>query len=101
MSSTGKWVTGIIIVIIIVGLGWWLYASREGMNSGASGEPYQNNASTSPSNAGTLPTSQSNTSDAALNQDTAAIDAQMQGVNSDSANVNQSMNDQPVPQAQY
>jgi hypothetical protein len=40
----------------------------------------------------------SSDSDAALNSDAAAIDTQMSGLNADNANLNTSMNDQPITQ---
>jgi hypothetical protein len=38
------------------------------------------------------------TSDAAIAQDNAAVDAQLKSLSTDSANVDQGMNDKPMPQ---
>ena len=90
MSSTGKLVIGVIVVVLI-GLGFWYYSANKGGTA-----PAAPGSSASPSDAGVLPTSASDNSDAALNQDTAAVDTQLNGLNSDSATVDSSINDKPV-----
>src|SRR5580692_10654755 len=101
MTKTAKVVLGVVIVVIVVGLGWWYFASQQSMsgNQGA----YSNPAPTgtvSTTTQGGQPAQQNgagvsaaNSSDAALANDVTSIDTQMNGLNSDSASADQSMND--------
>ena len=79
-----------MVVIVVLGGGYWLWSTREAqapsMSQGAGDE---NTPSMS---------SPSDTSDAGLDQDTAAIDAQINAASTDSATVNSTVNDQPVEQ---
>lgn len=93
-----KWIIGIIVVVLAAGALWY---------SGALGKlgmmPSQT-ATTTPAAATTTQqavaqpengmSANNDASDTALSQDTAAVDAQMQGLTSDSANVDSSMSDQ-------
>jgi hypothetical protein len=95
-----KWIIGIIVVIII-GAGLW-YSGVLGTFMTPPASP-QTTTTTTPANnqqAAAQPengmSANNDASDAAITQDTAAIDAQMQGLNSDSANVDSSLNDQSV-----
>lgn len=97
-----KWIIGIIIVALLAGAAWY---------SGIFGNMHMMTPSqTTPTTAATTTTqavaqpedgmsATNDASDPAIAQDTAAIDAQMQGLSSDSANVDSSMNDQPVQQS--
>jgi len=85
-------------VIVIGGIWWWMSST----GSAPSAAPQANNtqpagqgtAATNPAPAATV----SDNSNAALNQDLGNIDAQMSGMSSDSASINQGLNDQPVQQ---
>lgn len=88
---------GVIVVVVLVLLGWYWYA---GMGNGAqnAGTPSATNTTNGTTGAQSLP-SDSSSSDASLSQDTAAVGTQMSGLDSDSASMNQSFNDQPVSQS--
>ncbi|HUD02905.1 MAG TPA: hypothetical protein VMR46_02710 [Candidatus Paceibacterota bacterium] len=94
-----KWIIGIVVVILI-GVGLW-YSGVLGtfMTPPA---PVQQTATTTPQTqqAAAQPedgmSANNDASDAAITQDTAAIDAQMQGLTTDSANVDTSLNDKSV-----
>jgi cytochrome c biogenesis protein ResB len=104
MSKTGKIILWIVIVIIVVGgIGWWM-ASRGGSPVAA---PVSNNNSvgTAAVPSSTASGSQSTSypqgdSDQSINQDMTNINTQMNGLSSDNASVTQSLNDQPVQQAE-
>ncbi len=86
MSSTVKWIVGAAVVLVVAGgLWYWLSASPTPPSGVSDNMMPANAASTSGAASG------GDTSTAAINQDTAAIDAQMQGLNSDAANVNTSV----------
>ena len=110
MSKTSKIVLWVIVVIVVIGGIVWFVM---GQNSAApAGQGYsaptsQNNPAspTSPTSAtgntsGGLSTAPADNSNAALSQDLASIDAQMTGLTSDSASIDQGLNDQPVAQGQ-
>lgn len=95
MSTTGKWVVWIVVIILIVGLGYWFFVNQaQAPQTGTQGQNPGGTSQTSDA----LPTASNDTSNTALDQDTAAIDAQLSGLSSDSASVDSSLNDQPVPQ---
>jgi uncharacterized iron-regulated membrane protein len=94
-----KWIIGIIVVALIAaGL---YYSGVFGKLSMAPAAPATQTATTTqqtpqqpqPEN-GMAATNDA--SDAAITQDAAAVDAQMQGLSSDSANVDSSLNDKSV-----
>jgi hypothetical protein len=97
-----KWIIGIIIVALLAGALWY---------SGVLGNMHMTPSQTASSTPTTATTTQAtaqpidgmsannDASDAAITQDTAAIDTQMQGLNSDNANVTSSMNDKETPQS--
>jgi hypothetical protein len=107
MSKTSKivlWVA--VLVVVIVGVVWFA-TMRNSTAPAAQGTPVSQNGQTpvsqvSPSvtgiAAGGLSTPATDTSDAALNQDLAGINAQLGGLASDSASIDQGLNDQPVSQ---
>lgn len=94
-----KWIIGIVVVVIIGAGLWYSGVFKTFMTPSA---PAQQTATTTPATqqAAAQPengmSANNDASDAAITQDTAAIDAQMQGLNSDSANVDSSLNDQSV-----
>ena len=96
MSKTGKIITWLVVAVVVVGGGIWLWMS--GQNNGAYSPSYQAPATT------TSQTSNNNqntsASNADLNSNLAQIDGQMSAMSSDSASINQGINDQPVQQQQ-
>lgn len=101
MSTAIKWV---IAIIVIAGGAWLLWWS--GWLSGIQ-PPSPESTTTAPAEAvsNTPPaplngmSQTDDTSDVAIAQDTAAVDSQMQGLVSDSASVDASVNDTPVTQS--
>ncbi len=84
MTKTAKVIVTIVVVLVVAGgIYWWVMGQNSSTN-------YQ-----SPTGSNT-----SGNSDTALNQDLATIDGQMSAFSSDSASIDQSMNDQPVAQSQ-
>lgn len=98
MSKTSKIVIWVVLAIIVVTAIVLFSATR---NTAAPGEQgyYAPTSQNAPA-PGSLSTAPTNTSDAALNQDLANIDAGMNSISSDSASIDQGLNDQPVPQGQ-
>jgi hypothetical protein len=103
MSSTGKIITGVIIVVVLVGA-YMLIESHPATTAMA---PDMTGTTTTDST-GSLPaattttdltTASSDDSDAALQQDSATINGQMSGLNSDNADTDSSMNDQAGTQS--
>ena len=91
MTSTGKVILW-VVVIILVGAGAWWYFSKGGSMQPQGADQASNTANGQASPAAL------DTSDAALVNDTTAIDAQMQGLQTDTANVDSSLNDKAIPQ---
>jgi hypothetical protein len=95
-----KWIIGLgILVIIGVGL-WWGGVFSSFMPSTPPPAPVATTTpqEETPAPVSDLPTQSNDASDAAILQDTAAIDAQMTSLDSDSANVDNGLNDKPVTQ---
>ncbi len=92
MSKSSKFIVWIVIAAIVV-VGIILI-----INSNQSNQPAGTSAGISGNVSGQ--TSPTDTSDAALNQDLSSLDNQLNGLSSDSASINQSLNDQPVTQGQ-
>ena len=96
-----KWIVGLII---LGGLGWlvWYSGWLTSLMSPAAPTSVQTATTTSPTPP-PQPTdgmsASGDTSDAAITQDTAAVDAQMQGLTTDSTNIDSSLNDKPVTQS--
>ncbi len=92
MSQTNKVIVGVAVLAVVAGGAYYWFALHGKTDSMANQEKgsYMNQG---PATVTTLP-SGSDTSDAALQQDSAAIDAQMKGLDSDSANVDQSVSQQ-------
>ena len=98
-----KWIIG-LGVLVIVGVGLWWSGVISNLMPGAS-VATQQQATTTPQQqtqtqqpVSDLPTASNDASDAALLQDSAAVDAQLQSLNTDSSNIDSSMNDKPVSQ---
>jgi cytoskeletal protein RodZ len=105
MSKTGKIILWVVIAVIVIGgIWWWWVASQSAAPAMA---PAMNGTSTGANMAAAsgTPASASTSypqgdSDQSINQDMTNLNAQMNGLNSDNASVTQSMNDQPVQQAE-
>jgi hypothetical protein len=110
MSKTTQIVLGVVAAVVVIGGIWWAVASN---NSGQGAGLGYNSSSTSTSNStSTNVVSETSTStasstalpqgssDQSINQEMMSVNTQMNGLSSDSANVDQSINDQPVQQAQ-
>ena len=103
MSSTGKitlWVV-IILVVVVGGVWWWVASQGAGTNGGvapSTGTAAVVNPSSASSTASASSSLPQGNSNQAINQEMTNINAQMNGLSSDTASVNQSLNDQPVPQ---
>jgi cytoskeletal protein RodZ len=106
MSKTAKIVLGIVIAVIVVGGIWWWIASQSAGPSTAMVPAATSNSATSTSSASSTVSSTSSSSypqgdsDQSIDQDMTSLNTQMNGMNSDNASVTQSMNDQPVQQAE-
>jgi hypothetical protein len=95
MSKASQATLWVVLAVLVIGGIWWWSMS--------------NNGSYSPSstyNPGATSTSQSNgapsdNSDQAINQDMTNANAQINGFSSDSASIDQGLNDQPVQQSQF
>jgi hypothetical protein len=98
-----KWIIGLgVLVIIGAGL-WWsgviatlMPKAAVTTEQQATTTPQQQTQQQAP--VSDLPTAGTDNSDAALVQDSAAVDAQLTSLNSDSATIDNSMNDKPVTQ---
>lgn len=103
MSKTGKIVLGVVIALLVVGGVWWWIDMQSGVPSAApgAGTGGTSTAVNSPAATSTASTSYpSGDSDQSIDQDMTSLNAQMNGLSSDNASVTQSMNDQPVQQAE-
>ena len=93
MTKTAKIVLAVIVVLLVAGgIWWWMSMKDESAEYGT-----QNPSATT---TGTNPAAQGN-SDSAITSDMTSFDGQMNGLNSDSASVDQNLNDQPVQQQQF
>jgi len=114
MSKTSKIVLWVIVVVIVVGAAVWFFmkpnsAAPVGQGAPAPMPQAAPIAPTAPTSAtGNMPpsaptglvTAPTDDSNAALNQDLTSINSQLNGLASDSASIDQGLNDQPVPQGQ-
>lgn len=90
----------IIVAVLVIGGIWWFVSTNMANQQGAAGNA---NTMTGGNAIATTTTSApaltSGTSNADLNQDLSQIDGQLNGLASDSASVDQGLNDQPVSQS--
>ena len=105
MSKTGKIILWIVIAVVVVGGGiWWWIASQGNFpiaTPAATNTIPEATSSTEGTASVTQPASYpQGSSDQSINQDMTSLNTQMNGLNSDNASVTESMNDQPVQQAQ-
>lgn len=99
MSNTTKATVAVVALVVILAGGYWFVSSQTAPEATTVVATTPNPVSvSSTSGASTLP-SGTQTSNQALGQDLSAIDTQLSGLNSDNANVSQSVNDQQVPQS--
>lgn len=104
MSHTSKMIwTAVGVVVVVVALMFIIGGAYMYTRNSSNSENRQSANVTAPplsvtSGPGTLPTG-TNTSNSALKTDLSAIDSQLSGLNTDNANVDQSLNDQPVTQS--
>jgi len=95
-----KWIIGIIVVLLIAGAVWYsgilgnMHPATTLQTATTTPETTQQAAA--PENG---MSANNDASDAALQQDTAAIDTQMQGLSTDSTNVDSSVSDKEVTQS--
>lgn len=95
--KTALWIA--IAVIVIGGGIWWWSMSQTGGNQAALNSPAQTTQTAgtpSQTNSGIV----SGNSDQNIAQEMGNLNVQMNGLNSDSASVDQGLNDQPVQQGQ-
>lgn len=88
-----KWIVALVIIVLIGGGAWWYLRGTPSPQTATTQQQATTTAQTPPPTDGM--SAANDASDAAIEQDTAAVDAQMQGLSTDSANVNSSLNDQP------
>ncbi len=86
MPKSTKIVLTVVIIIVVAGILWYVGVGKKAANAPG------------PNATSGLSTSDSDTSDAALQKDLTTVDAQMNGLSKDSASVDSSLNDKPVPQ---
>ena len=90
-NTTRAWTIGIIILIVIVILGWLYFYKSDNKNA------MQNSTATTTENAvattsiATDISSSTDTSDTALDQDLLNVDTQINGLNTDSSNIDQTL----------
>ncbi len=98
-SNSRTWVApvAIILVLVLLVIGAWYTGLFSAFMPQA-----EETATTTPQVAqqpqNDLPTGMGDTSDSAILQDSAAVDAQIQALASDSAGIDESLNDKPVTQ---
>ncbi len=105
MSKTSKIVIWLIIVIIVIaGVLWFVTRGIAPSAPGTSGTSTTPNSlsvgSIAPPTSSALPTPATDVSNAALNEDLTSIDNQLNGLASDSASIDQGLNDQPISQGE-
>lgn len=99
MSSSVKWIIWIIIIIVVLGSGYW-YMSKGGIPRQPMPEATNQPATTTTSQVPTvsLPTGAKDSSDSALNTDAATIDAEIDGLSLDLGSIDKALSDQPIQQ---
>jgi hypothetical protein len=94
----------IVAIVVVVAIVWFVMMQNGATPSGQGSSVPAQNVQTSPTGQSNIPsgltTAAKDDSNAALNQDLNSIDSQLNGLSSDSANIDQGLNDQPVSQGQ-
>lgn len=104
MSKTGKILLGVVVALLVAGGVWWWFDTQYGGVPTATAPNVNGTPAAGTSSAAVSPAPSSSypqgDSDQSIEQDMTSLNAQLNGLNSDNASVTQSMNDQPVPQAE-
>ncbi len=104
MSTNAKIITGIVVVIVVVGGAIWYWNANEtytANNAVGYGNPTSTVTTTQTTTTTTTTAAMpQGNSDQAIEQDMTSANAQMNGFSSDSASIDQGMNDKPVEQGQ-
>ncbi len=103
MSKTSKVIVWIIVIVIVVVAIVWFSARKSSAPSAPSGAVAPTSTSAAGgavTGPGALQTSPTDNSNAALNQDLTSVANQMNGLASDTASIDQGLNDQPITQGQ-
>jgi len=107
MSKTVKVILWVAVAVVVIGGVWWWMTSTGGAPGGQSpvtanqqpAAPSPAAPAANPNSApAPAPSTVSDNSNASLNQDLSNIDSQMDGMQSDTATINQGLNDQPISQ---
>jgi cytoskeletal protein RodZ len=100
MTKGAIWAIVIVVVLVGGGIWWWVAANNNVGTPPMASTTTPNGTSSEPtSTASSTPLPQGD-SDQSINEEMTDINTQMNGLSSDTANVNSSMNDQPVQQAE-
>lgn len=104
MSNTIKTLIIALIVIVVLGLGWKFYVDKSVSDINKSADvPLADENQAASGNQDDLtgtPISAKDSSDASLDKDLSNIDSQLDILSSDSASVDQGLNDKPIPPAE-
>ena len=106
MSKTAIWIV-VVVVVVLGGAGIWWSMSQSGSSPVAVQQPTtqqpatQQPATPSTGSTGASAPTVSDNSDQSINQDLASVNSQMSGFTSDSASINNGLNDHPVQQSQF
>ena len=104
MSKTTQTILWVVIAVIVIGGVWWwvsMGTQNPSASSGTQSNAAQNgqpSVATNNTTGGTSAISATDTSDATLNQDLATLDGEMNQLSSDSASIDQGLNDQQITQ---
>ena len=85
----------VLVIALVIGGFWWV---KRGSPKTAPAPAAQTTTTAPANNTGSILTKES--SNASLDQDLTIIDSQMKSLDTDSANVDQSLNDKPIPQTE-
>ncbi len=93
-----KVVLGVVVAVVLIGgLAWWSM-NQQGVPVAVTQNPPAAAPVPQPTPAAPAKVTAQSATDASLNQGLSSMDSQMKGLSSDSASVDQGLNDQPIPQ---
>ena len=98
-SSKTIWIVVAVAVVLVLGGVWWYGQSGSGYNAPVSDQSQSGGDNQAAAPSGNPSASLQGSSDASIDGDLSTYDSQMKGLTSDSASVDQSLNDQPVAQS--